>query len=399
MLKFFILLSVLFLPFVSQAEPISSHIELAEWSPSNFELKCSESPACENATFTVFYREINANSTSAWQVVPHATATKKRSIPFSGKDGQRFQFRSAATCGNDSDQVNLNSFEKFSDMTKALLMCSSNGISLSQSFGIDPPIEGRACGTFSFEWSEETAKQRDNDLVGVGFTEKMPTRDWSTYRFLEFYYWSNAPQGFKLNIVSASDEFQADLGSLSQTGSISEQWHYCVLDLDQAFPHSLNRKLIQRFAITTHTNSLTPHTNYKLLLDGVRLWRTRNFVETAIDSTPPSAPSELKSEQIPGKVTWSWSPAVDEESGIEGYSYSWSTQGLHRPPEEILITEPKIEIAFQPPAFYTTYYLKVRARNRAGLWSDIAESKLSFLPRQDDPTPAPLSTPTPTAKE
>ncbi|MBZ0254573.1 hypothetical protein K8I31_00830, partial [bacterium] len=275
----------MFIPYASQAEPVTSYIELAEWSPSNFELKCSESPACANATFSVYYREINANTTSAWQVVPHATATKNRSIPFSGKDGQRFQFRSATTCGSDSDQVNLNSFEKFSDMTKALLMCSSNGLSLSQSFGIDPPIEGRACGTFSFEWSEETAKQRDNDLVGVGFTEQMPMRDWSTYRFLEFYYWSDAPQGFKLNIVSASDEFQADLDSLSQTGSKSEQWHYCVLDLDEAFPNSQNRKLIQRFAITTHTNSLTPHTNYKLLLDGVRLWRNRDFVETTIDST------------------------------------------------------------------------------------------------------------------
>ncbi|MDP8246342.1 MAG: fibronectin type III domain-containing protein [Candidatus Hinthialibacter antarcticus] len=386
---------IVLLPMTARTEPITSSVIVPEWVAPNFELKCSETPTCENAIFTIFYREQNNETASAWQTISLASAANTRAVPFSGKDGQRFQFRSAVTCDHESDHVALCSFDKFSDMTKALLMSSAPGILLSQSFGVDAPIEGRACGTFEFEWREESMKQRDIDLIGVGFTKEMTTLDWSNYRYLDFYYWSDAPKGFSVRIAAASDEFQAELDTLSRTGDERSQWHYCVIDLDEAFTSPEKRRSIERFAITTPSNSLKLNTKYKLLLDGVHLWRNRNISETRIDSTPPSDPSNLVGEHQSNKMSWSWDSAVDEQSDIEGYSYIWTTHGLHQPPEEVLTKEPKITFAFQPPAFYTSYYMKVRARNRAGLWSDVIETTMDFLPRQDDPTPAPRPTPTP----
>lgn len=397
MLRMFVFFIAFFsiLPISAEAELLTSDVIVPEWVPANFELKCTESPTCENATFTLFYRELNDGSSSAWKTISLASGANTRTVPFSGQDGQRFQFRSAVTCGQESDHVALCSFDYFSDMTKALLMSSSDGILLSQSFGMDAPIEGRACGTYEFEWREESMKQRDIDLIGVGFTKEMPTLDWSTYRYLDFYYWSDAPKGFSVRIAAASDEFQAELDTLSRTGDERGQWHYCVIDLDEAIPSRENRRAIERFAITTPSNSLKLNTKYKLLLDGVHLWRNRNMSKTQIDSTPPSNPANLVGEHQSSKMTWSWDPSTDDQSGIEGYSYIWTTHGLHQPPEEVLTKEPAITFAFQPPAFYTSYYMKIRARNRAGVWSDVVETKMDFMPRQDDPTPAPRPTPKP----
>ncbi len=393
---FFITLFSIFLAKLS-AECLTSTIDVGEWVSPHFNLHSTETPTCESATFTIFYRELTDTHTSAWQKIPLAAGADTRTVPFSGEDGQRFQFRSAVTCGDESDHVALNSFDVFSDMTKALLISSAPGVTLSQSFGKDQPIEGRACGTFEFEWSDKSAELRDNDLVGVGFTEKAPTLDWSTYRYLDFYYWSDAPQGFTVQIAAASDEFEAHLDTLSQSGDKKGQWHYCVIDLDEAIPSRENRKTIQRFAFTTPTASLEFKKPYKLLLDGVHLWRNRNIVETQVDSTPPSAPTNLTVERTPTNLSWRWQPAVDEQSDIEGYSYVWTTHGMHQPPDEILTTEPAVTFRFLPPGSYSSYYMKVRARNRAGLWSDIIETTMGIEARKDDPTPAPI--PTPATKE
>ena len=92
-----------------------------------------------------------------------------------------------------------------------------------------------------------------------------------------------------------------------------------------------------------------------------------------IDTTPPTNPTTLSGDR--STSTWSndatvmmtWSGASDASSGVQGYSYQWSTSSDTVPDETIDTTATSVPTVI--PGDGQNWYFHVRARDRAGHWA------------------------------
>ncbi|MBI1386927.1 MAG: hypothetical protein GC154_00580 [bacterium] len=373
----------LFIAVISaHAEDVTSSIaDLPEYSTPDITVYLSFDPPESDAISTLYAREALDASAMAWVPISGTEPTRLDHPTFhAGDRGDRMQFRNMAQSGGNSERVTLNDFESIDDEYKVFMNCTMNGFALEQGVVNQHQIQGSRCGEYIYDYKIREYEAEDDDVVGIGFTSRIPLTDWSNYRYLEFFAWDDSPEGMTVNIISASASLKAPLKQFSTSGDETARWNEYVINLNAALGPPEKRKQITQFSFTTPCKALALHHSYTFRLDAVYLWKTRNIAETTIDRTPPAPVSRLEGKKAGNAVEWNWKPAQDKESGITGYAYSWTEDARVMPPHTVMTTEPKASIEFTQPARFAEFIFKVRAINGAGVGSDIASATMEFKP-------------------
>lgn len=259
--------------------------------------------------------------------------------------------------------------------------CSAGGFNRTFHIRRDSVIQGNGCYDFTFHSNlEDISNIPPGALIGLRFGERIPERDWSSFRYLELYYWGDVPGGVDLWIESSQVGIRQPIYNFSEDGDELNQWHSILVDLDQFMGDPEARREIHTLAFVKRIHDLDWTKKYDIRLDAIRLWRTRNIVKTSIDSTPPAAPQNLRYELKPNAIEWTWSPSQEDRSKVTGYSYLF-TQDRRKPlPQTILSATNFVSIPFKKTAFYQEFFFKVSACNEAGLWSPVAQSGFTSRP-------------------
>jgi len=353
---------------------------LPEFSPPEVKLEWS-AEGVQDPSFTVFYRTMNENAPGPWEAAPGIRDTTATSGTFPGIHGQRIEFRCAITSATGAEMVRLGDFDEGQDLFRVWPACSVAGNHMRIRFDEESYFQGRGSLRTSFTFDNPGVELTEKDLLGVRFTDKIPTMDWSPFRFLEFYYWSDIPGGADLLIKSASADFREPVAHFTEDAKIADQqWQFMTVDLNEKMGPPENRSKITAVAVAKNLQGMDLKRGFMIRLDGVRLWRERPVFHTTIDGTPPPPPKDLEYELKSREIVWSWKPPEDPESGIEGYWYTFTNDPRKAIPGGVLAASASAAIPYVKPPRYEEMYFFAAARNRAGLWSPLAERKVVFKP-------------------
>ncbi len=353
---------------------------LPEFSPPEVKLEWSAENVPDPA-FTVFYRIMNENAPGPWEAVPGIRDTTATSGTFQGIHGQRIEFRCAITSATGAEMVRLGDFDEGQDLFRVWPACSVAGNHMRIRFDEESYFQGKGSLRTSFTFDKPDVELTEKDLLGVRFTDKIPTMDWSPFRFLEFYYWCDIPGGADLLIKSASADFREPVAHFTEDAKIADQqWQFMTVDLNEKMGPPANRSKITAVAVAKNLMGMDLKRGYAIRLDGVRLWKERPVFRTTIDGTPPPPPTDPDYELKSQEIIWSWKPPVDAESGVEGYWYAFTRDPRKVAPSGVLVSSASAAIPYVKPPRYEEMYFFVAARNRAGLWSPLAQRKVAFKP-------------------
>lgn len=361
-----------------QAEIEQKPIPLGDFTSSPVVLEISDVP--EGATVAYFVRHVDDRKLTAWEPVhPDLRQSATRMI-YPATHGERYQFRSVISTKDEPGMITISDFEGAGDH---LVIGFESTLQLFKS---DYYIytQGQAQGTRCLGirvLNKEEVEATDDDVAGFFMNSRLPTVEWDPYRYLEMYVWSDFPEPFTLMMHGEKEPHLMPLKQFSQTGDQPKQWHYIQVDMDTVFPEVDERGYMRACVITHPIKGWNQGEQYEFRIDAIRLWKDSAFVETEIDSSVPSQPTGLTHTHKGLHIEWNWQPANDVESGVAGYSYSWSRSSRDEPADEVLVTEPKVSIPFQKPPVYSDYHFKVKAQNHAGEWSTIAHEKVNYNPQ------------------
>lgn len=360
------------------------------YAPAKVPFQVCADESLPDATYTLFVRTQDGENIGAWERATGLEILSATQGIFDGTHGQQFEFRSAVFSPLGSEMATLGDFDfteverdKYYTTGKNYLFpaCSIGGFNLT--YFIRSGGEKQGTGCFHFTFFSNLSDQSDippDALIGLRFDSSIPVRDWSPYRYLELYYWGNAPGGMDLWIESSQIGFRKPIFLFSQDRNAADQWHSILVDLDRILGEPSSRKEIQTVAFVKNIHDLDLAQPYEIRLDAIRLWQSRNFVKTTIDSTPPSKPENVNYSIQGDSIVWTWDSSRDEESDIAGYSYMF-TQDRRLPfSQEIKTATSSTTIPFVKPPSYQEYYFRVSACNKAGLWSPIQETGATFTP-------------------
>jgi len=353
---------------------------LPEFSPPEVKLEWSADGVMD-ASFTVFYRIVNEDPPGPWEAVPDLRDTTATSGTFLASHGQRIEFRCAITSATGSEMVRLGDFDIAYDLFRVWPVCSVAGNNMRIRFDEENFFQGHGSLMAAFTFEDPNTEVTEKDILGVRFTDKIPTMDWAPFRYLELYFWSDIPGGADLLIRSASAEFREPVARFIKEGKIADrQWQYVTVDLNEKLGDPGNRTQLVAVALAKNMEGLDLSREYTMRLDGVRLWKHRDSHRTTIDGTPPPEPTELEYEFQKQEIIWSWKPPQDPESGVEGYWYTFTRDPRNIIPGPVLVKSASAAIPYVKPPYYEEMYFFVAACNRAGLWSPLAQRKVAFKP-------------------
>jgi len=278
------------------------------------------------------------------------------------------------------EMLTLADFDANRDIGMVGLVATEFGFKGSYGFDFESSFQGKSCMRVTLSREKEKNNLPKDALVGLPFSDAIPTSDWSSYRYLEFYYWGDVPGGARLYIQSASHELQAPVYRFSETGDSLRAWHSIVVDLDKEFAPPEARSKIEAFAFVIPIPEFNGNKPYTFKLDAVRLWADRSIVQTRFDATPPTPPTHLWHELGTDTITWSWEASKEDLSEVVGYAFSFGPDGNAVPPSRVMTHETSVSIPYRTPPNYMIYFFKVRAYNSAGAWSDIAWKVMETFP-------------------
>ncbi len=384
-IQFVIVLAILAVPVAAFAEPVSSIQTRETWSPQNVILDFQTGGKISNTTYTVFYRQpLKESVMSGWCAAPGLVGVKPASAEFHGEHTQEYEFRSCISTEEGEEMTPLADFDRGEELDRVWMRSMIEGFNLAVKHDMDHPVQGIGCwrGRFIYVRDEFPEDLSEKSLFAALFTRTTPVKDWSPYRYLEFYYQGDVP-GMQLYIKAASQTIKTPVTQFCEFDDAEpDGWRSIVVDLDEHLGKPEDRKKIESFSFITPIENLTPKKEYTIRLDGVRLWRTRRLAQIRVDTTPPTPAKDCRYEVKKQEIIWSWTPSVDEESGIEGYTY-FLTRDRRKPvPMEIRTKETTVSIPFRKPSNYERWHFIVVGRNNAGMWSSKHTHSIEFVPKR-----------------
>lgn len=352
---------------------------IGEITSSPVVLDLKEAP--QDATAEYYVRYVETDRLTAWEPVRPDFRQSASKMVLPATHGEKIQIRAAVMQEDSADILTLTDFEKDGsqlvigfESTRQIFRCDYYIYSIGH-------IQGKHGLGLRIKKNEDI-EVNDKDLLGFTLSDRIPSRDWTNFRYLELYFWSDFPVPFTLLLQGEKELYEIALLQFSEDGEQKEQWHFIRVDLDKVFPKPAERGYMRVCAFTHPIKGLQMGNEYEVRFDALRLWKDDSYIETQIDATPPSAPVGI-THQFDGRImTWTWQPSVDDESGIVGYSYSWSKSSRDNPPDEIMTASPEITFPFSKPPVYSDYHFKVKAKNHAGVWSDTVKESLNFNPKE-----------------
>ncbi len=351
---------------------------LGEYSPSPFALEMEHLP--DEATANFFIRKVTGNKYSAWEPVHPDNRRSASLMIFPASHEYRYQIRPVVKSGTDADMVRLSDFEGTGDQLVLWFESTKQVYRCDYFIDRENKAQGNTCLTLKVRQNEEIDINED-DLLGFKLMDRVPTLDWSGYRYLELYFWSDFPHPFSLLLKGEGESYEAPLLDYALEQEGVGNWHFIRVDLNEVFETTDERSTIQMCAFSHPLEGLKKGNEYTVRFDAMRLWKDVSFEETTVDATPPKAPAEL-SHQIKGhEMVWTWAASSDNESGIRGYAYSWSLKSGDRPGNTVMVTEPKAVFPFKKPNRYVDYHFKVMSCNKAGVWSEVVSQTVNFNPK------------------
>lgn len=364
--------------FAIQAEIKQKTVPLNKYSPSPVVLDIADVP--EGATVDYYVKHVVENQLTAWEPVHPDFRQSATRMVFPATGGERFQFRSVLSTYEDPGMVMITDFER---SAQHLLIGFESTLKLFRS---DYFVykEGHIQGTYGLGirvTNKKDVEAGEDDVAGFFLNNRLPTLEWEPYKYLEFYLWSDFPEPFTLVMQGEKEPREMPLMQFSTDGDEPGKWHFIRIDLDQVFPDAKERRFMRSCAFTHPIKGWKQGEQREIRLDAIRLWKDTAYVETTIDDSPPEPPTELKHKHEGLQMEWSWQPSTDNESGIAGYSYSWSRSSRDNPPDEVMVTEPKVKFLFQRPPNYSDYHFKVKGMNQAGEWSAITHDSINYNPQ------------------
>ena len=373
-------LSLLFVWPVLAEERTVIH-SLSDYSPPKIELEWTVPGPVSEATCALFWDHVKSGELVVWKPVPGWIPSPATSTTFQGSHGEEYQFRIAKTSPPGREMMTLVDYERKSDMRRFTYFGYQVGINGGFEFETENPIEGKRSMTMYFQRGKKEYKDLAPDIqIGFPYIDTEMERDWSSFRYLEFLYWLDAPSDMNLFIRSASKEWTAPVLSFSETGDALRQWHSIVVDLDQEFGSPEERTQIKSLAFLIPEKQVDQKQGYSFKLDTLRLWASRDFYPTQIDATPPPLPRNIEYQIQNGKIEWTWDAPEEDLSEIKGYAYDFVRNRNMAMPDQILTTETQISFPFQKPPYYAVFYFRIRAQNTAGVWSDVVTKSVVCKP-------------------
>ncbi|MBN2326227.1 MAG: hypothetical protein JXR73_03665 [Candidatus Omnitrophica bacterium] len=376
--------------FASWGDASSSLSPLPAFSPCTIPLEWSAAEPLESATYTIFYRRGGAGEWSGWQSAASLQAVSATQGVFEAEQGGSYEFRSAVFSPKESEMAILADFDFYdsddgyflaSERNSIHPACSAGGFNRTFHIQTDSVIQGNGCYNFTFHSNlKDLSSVPPGALIGLRFGKGIPEKDWSSFRFLELYYWGDVPGGVDLWIESSKVGIRQPLHRFSEDGNELNQWHSILVDLDRVMGDPEARREIRTLAFVKRIHNLDWTKKYEIRLDAIRLWRTRNFVRTSIDDTPPAAPQNVRYERKPNAIEWTWDPSQEDHSNIAGYSFLFTQDRRKKLPPTILSATNFVSIPFKKTSFYQEFFFMVSACNEAGLWSPITQSGFTSKP-------------------
>jgi len=385
LLAFGFCMSILFIgTSTALADAPSSVLQpISPYSPNNLLLQWGCDETVNDVSYSIYHRLITEDKPGPWEKVSGLELTSATQGYFKGTHNQKVEFRSAAFSKEGAEMVELADFEFAGKGSVVSAVVSIGGFSRSMQLHHNAAIQGKGCFQFSFSshYKNEDKKDIPSDaLIGLRFNKNVPTRDWSSYRYLEFYYSGNVPDGMELWIESKRIGDRSPINRFSLDGDEFNQWHSIVVDLNELLGDPENRKDIKTLAFIKPIHQIDLTKEYRMRIDAVRLWKNRDFSTTVIDDTAPPAPSNLKYKLKPISIDWTWTAPQDDLSGIQGYA-CFLTQDRRKPfIKKIDTTKNFISIPFLKPQAYQEYHFMVAAQNNAGIWSPVTQKSVTFRP-------------------
>lgn len=374
----------------SNAAPASAIVSLSPFSPAKVPLQWKADETLTDATYTIYYRAMDGETPGAWERAASLHALSATQGFFDGESGKKYEFRSAVSSPQGSEMAVLADFDyaennekQFTDFENNRIFpaCSIEGFNRTFFIRTGSSKQGNGCYHFTFfSHIKDATDIPAGALIGLRFDSKIPVRDWSSYRYLEMYYWGNVPEGMQLWIETRKIGIRKPILQFSEDGNAPEQWHSILVDLDKVLGDPNAREEIQTVSFVKPIRELDLTKTYEIRLDAIRLWQTRRFFPTVIDDTPPSKPENLNYKVNSHSIVWTWDASKDDESDIAGYSFLFTQDRRNPFPQEIKTATNSISIPFAKPPAYQEFHFMVSACNKAGVWSPIERKDVSFSP-------------------
>ena len=372
------ILIILFIMFCqipqTQAE-WGSAVFVDNYSSPEVQLSWRANAPVNNATYSMYHREKVQNEPSFWKPVAGCTDTMEIKGVHHSLNSKVLQFRSSVNEAAQQECLVLGDFEQPED----LFLFNYAGKTFGFNFLFDPEtVYGERCMAISFNNAiKSTETLQADQRIGILFSNRIKTKDWSTYRYLEFAYWAESNDPIHLCIKSASQEIDLPVSTFTET-PFRQGWNQCVVDLERYLGQPYERKALQLFAFLAPGNKLDLTKTYTFKLDQICLWKTRAISETIIDPTPPTTVKNLQSKIDKDRITWTWDVAEDPESGIQGYSYTWGKNQEVTQPDIVKMNGNEIIFPIDNAEEKAIYHFMIKACNGAGQWSDAVTSSLEI---------------------
>ncbi len=365
------------------AAPSSTIKPISPYSPNNLLLQWGCDETVHDVSYSIYHRLITEDKPGPWEKISGLELTSATQGYYQGTHGQKVEFRSAAFSSGGGEMIELADFDFSGKGSSIAPVVSVGGFRRSVQLHQNAAIQGKGCFQFSFSShyaNEDKDKIPLDALIGLRFTKDIAARDWSSYRYLEFYYFGNIPDGMELWIESSKVGVRSPITRFAEDSDKINQWHSIIVDLNEFLGEPENRQDIQTLAFIKPIHQIDLTQDYLMRIDAVRLWKNRDFIATTIDETPPSAPTDLKYELKPISIDWRWTESQDDIADIEGYA-CFFTQDRRKPfQRKIDVKKNFISIPFLKPPVYQEYYFMVAAQNKAGIWSPVVQKSVTFKP-------------------
>ncbi len=355
---------------------------LNEFSPNPIQLEWTGAgeDKIESVTPMIFMRPAES-ATAPWTQIEANYNPKDMTALIHAEHGETLQFRSAF----GDEAILLGDFNKGSQLRRVNPAVLVLGHTMKIALERENAIEGKASLRFSFIYNGTQSNEEftDNNIAGISFNKQIQVSDWSEYRYLEFSYQTDCPEAIQLRIHSASKQVHLPLHEYSPNGKEPNVWHTLSLDLNEIMYPPEVRKNITMCVFTIPMREIDVSEFHHISLDAVSLWKSKTVVQTTVDTTPPTAPASLQAQWLgPGRVRISWEPSKDDLSGIQGYSYVFTPSLTEQPNQEVDTQNNQMEIPIKPRSFYESFYLRMKAQNGAGMWSEVSKIKVPYYPKQ-----------------
>lgn len=351
--------------------------ELNEFSAASVPLSWNVPASVNDATYSVFIRDAD-DASMQWNEVTFPEAVSATSIVVPATHGHTYQFRVSANIPVSPQRLVLSRFEPGSSARMVLPVWHQGAMKIEVEYMTKEVPQGALHG----EWRYTLAFPDQIDPAtpgysGLYFSTELPETDWSDWRYLEMMVRvTHRDVPLALSLKSGNTEFRKPVLDYS-VGESATGWHFIQVDLDEALPE---RSSITRFALMAPSLEFPHQEEFRIGLDDVSLWKDAEWVETKIDATPPSTPTDMTHAMNGLFIEWRWNPSVDEESDIVGYSTTWGSDIRVMPDTSIDTEFAFLRQPFLVPQRYREFYFRVRAKNKAGLWSPVATVPVTYNP-------------------